>query len=349
MKKNLPTLMIVGLALSATAQFTPVTMRSLEWGFQNKIAPYDRFVFDAYSGSSVFRVYNVDVVRTGGRITSTTANSALTSSYRSTSSTSGNVFVATTEIKLVGDTTWTNDRRETMYSSGTNDTAYMQERWNANTSAWDTTDWRRLTWNGSDVTEIQSFDYQPATGTFKTGGIERMSYVGGNLVSDSIYSFNSSSGMHEPASFRIYFNTGARIDSTHVFGWDAATSTFKMGLRQFATHDANDKITKITQMKWDNSGNFWKNDNIQSWEMATGFGDASAETGISLYPNPARNSFVVESSGDAMVEVYNLAGSIIHTSRAGEHIECMTWPAGIYFVKVSHAGASRMHKLIIAE
>lgn len=78
------------------------------------------------------------------------------------------------------------------------------------------------------------------------------------------------------------------------------------------------------------------------------------ETKSSIFPNPARDRFVVDfgyDSGDKPfeVEIFNSAGILLYQSNASAtQLEINEkFPSGMYIIAVSHSGRIDTHRLII--
>ena len=71
---------------------------------------------------------------------------------------------------------------------------------------------------------------------------------------------------------------------------------------------------------------------------------------VTLYPNPARDSFTVEAEQMRSVEVYNMVGQVIYKSACEGDIaviELGNVEAGIYMVKVVTVSGEHVQKVSV--
>ena len=60
---------------------------------------------------------------------------------------------------------------------------------------------------------------------------------------------------------------------------------------------------------------------------------------VNIHPNPAADFFLVNTSQNSVLKVFNLLGELIHVSQSSgnqESVTCSDWPRGIYFVEVTN-------------
>ena len=75
----------------------------------------------------------------------------------------------------------------------------------------------------------------------------------------------------------------------------------------------------------------------------------TAETAVALYPNPAHDRVVVAAEGIRSVQLINLMGQVLHTTRATSStvaLDLQHVPAGVYFVRVETANGRVVKKLV---
>jgi hypothetical protein len=73
---------------------------------------------------------------------------------------------------------------------------------------------------------------------------------------------------------------------------------------------------------------------------------------LQIYPNPAENSFKIESNNNIFnVIIYNTSGSVVFSSTKNEksiEVNTKDWNKGIYFIRISNgSGEYQIEKLIV--
>lgn len=82
-------------------------------------------------------------------------------------------------------------------------------------------------------------------------------------------------------------------------------------------------------------------------------GNVAADRGITIYPNPAKNEFFLQTSkniaGKVMVQIYDASGKLVTSQKvaASEAVNTQSLPNGVYVVKASGLGIDYSSKLII--
>jgi hypothetical protein len=97
------------------------------------------------------------------------------------------------------------------------------------------------------------------------------------------------------------------------------------------------------------TGNFqvmsptFNSENLEGQEITDISTSVSAVPGLLAYPNPARESFSLEISGDKQsdrpVLIYNLSGKVIYQNSISEKLWISTtdWSPGMYIIRVDDA------------
>jgi hypothetical protein len=90
-------------------------------------------------------------------------------------------------------------------------------------------------------------------------------------------------------------------------------------------------------------------DNVSFHEY--GLGLAESEQVFNIYPNPAKNSFSINTEHNSIIEIYNVLGESISRFTAKNYetvIDCLNWEKGLYFIKtINGGGKDKISKLII--
>ncbi|MCX6232443.1 MAG: T9SS type A sorting domain-containing protein, partial [Bacteroidetes bacterium] len=86
--------------------------------------------------------------------------------------------------------------------------------------------------------------------------------------------------------------------------------------------------------------------------IITGINETITNSGFSLYPNPSKGRFVIETNQteNSSIEIYNLIGAICYhatITAAKTEIDISKQPSGIYFVKYNHGNTIYTKRIII--
>ena len=99
----------------------------------------------------------------------------------------------------------------------------------------------------------------------------------------------------------------------------------------------------------DNEPDSYFVDNISFNEY--GLGLTESQQTFDIYPNPARNTFSINTEYDSCVEIYNILGKRIEYFTAKNYqsvVDCSNWEKGLYFIKsISGDGKDKISKLIV--
>lgn len=99
----------------------------------------------------------------------------------------------------------------------------------------------------------------------------------------------------------------------------------------------------------DNEPDSYFIDNVSFHEY--GLGLPESKQMFDIFPNPAENSFSINTEHNSIVEVYNTLGECISRFTAKNYeavIDCSSWERGLYFVKtINVKGKNNISKLII--
>jgi hypothetical protein len=88
--------------------------------------------------------------------------------------------------------------------------------------------------------------------------------------------------------------------------------------------------------------------------VTPGVGLEELESNISVYPNPAKEFIIVESTNDIRsIEITNYMGQVVHSVKAVEmtkrQVNTNTLSAGVYFVKVETDTGIEQVRIVISE
>lgn len=74
------------------------------------------------------------------------------------------------------------------------------------------------------------------------------------------------------------------------------------------------------------------------------------EQSLSIYPNPANTSFVMEGlTGEETLSVFNLMGEALDLNDSGaEKIDCSNWTNGVYLIRISNSIDSIIKKIVVS-
>ena len=90
-------------------------------------------------------------------------------------------------------------------------------------------------------------------------------------------------------------------------------------------------------------------DNVSFHEY--GLGLPESKQMLNIFPNPAKNSFSINTEHNSIVEVYNILGECVSRFTAKNYetvIDCSNWEKGLYFIKtINGGGKDKISKLII--
>ena len=72
---------------------------------------------------------------------------------------------------------------------------------------------------------------------------------------------------------------------------------------------------------------------------------------LDIFPNPAKNSFSINTEHGSIIEIYNVLGESVNrftTKNYETVIDCSNWEKGLYFIKtINGGGKDKISKLII--
>lgn len=99
----------------------------------------------------------------------------------------------------------------------------------------------------------------------------------------------------------------------------------------------------------DNEPDSYFVDNVSFHEY--GLSLTELEQALDIYPNPAKNTFSINTEHNSCIEIYNVLGKRIEhfTSRSYQSkVDCSNWEKGLYFIKsINECGKDKISKLII--
>ena len=99
----------------------------------------------------------------------------------------------------------------------------------------------------------------------------------------------------------------------------------------------------------DNEPDSYFVDNVSFHEY--GLGQAELQQAFNIYPNPARNTFSINTENNSCIEIYNVLGKRIEYFTAKNYqsvVNCSNWEKGLYFIKsINESGKDKISKLIV--
>ena len=99
----------------------------------------------------------------------------------------------------------------------------------------------------------------------------------------------------------------------------------------------------------DNEPDSYFVDNVSFHEY--GLGHAELQQSFNIYPNPARNTFSINTEHNSCIEIYNVLGKRIEYFTAKNYqsvVNCSNWEKGLYFIKsINESGKDKISKLIV--
>ena len=99
----------------------------------------------------------------------------------------------------------------------------------------------------------------------------------------------------------------------------------------------------------DNEPDSYFVDNVSFHEY--GLGLAELQRALNVYPNPARNTFSINTELNSCIEIYNVLGKRIEnftTNNCQFVVDCSNWERGLYFIKsINESGKDKISKLIV--
>ena len=99
----------------------------------------------------------------------------------------------------------------------------------------------------------------------------------------------------------------------------------------------------------DNEPDSYFVDNVSFHEY--GLDLTELEQAYDIYPNPARNTFSINTEHNSCIEIYNVLGKRIEYFTAKNYqsvVNCSNWEKGLYFIKsINESGKDKISKLIV--
>lgn len=99
----------------------------------------------------------------------------------------------------------------------------------------------------------------------------------------------------------------------------------------------------------DNEPDSYFVDNVSFHEY--GLSLAELQRALNVYPNPARNTFSINTEQNSCIEIYNVLGKRIEnftTKNCQFVVDCSNWERGLYFIKsINESGKDKISKLIV--
>mgnify|MGYP001212584148 FL=1 len=99
----------------------------------------------------------------------------------------------------------------------------------------------------------------------------------------------------------------------------------------------------------DNEPDSYFVDNVSFHEY--GLSLAELQRALNVYPNPARNTFSINTEQNSCIEIYNVLGKRIEnfTTKSCQFVvDCSNWERGLYFIKsINESGKDKISKLIV--
>jgi hypothetical protein len=200
---------------------------------------------------------------------------------------------------------------------------------------------------------------------------QRMDSVPGTLVYSSINglpgsssdlfvwnkSYNNLQAVEELSNVRVGRLTGT--DSCYTLTYNNSISfntneTYvkSLGGPYFSAtiNEANNVITdvEVKLLYYSNNNATWGTPYPFPLGLKKNYGDQTSI--INVYPNPASEQFNVASKDMQSITITDITGRVMYENQMPENssvVNCSTWPAGVYMVKINHANQSHIKKVIV--
>lgn len=243
---------------------------------------------------------------------------------------------------------WENNYKENItYNAGNQILQMSDQVWNV--SVWEN-DWKEdVTYNGSGVL-VSAID-QIWNGSSWDNDVQYINVVfhlwTGDIYSSLLQSFTGQTwnGSGWDDSFRVSETYDAKNNEIDYYSeaWQTSVWVKDYEYKDAYLYDVNNNITQDIYQDWVD----WMSAVRNSWKYyysgytaySSVHENASLANGVIVYPNPSSDNFTVElQTGSAELKIYDVFGrQISATEIAGGKsvIETASFPAGIYFLKVS--------------
>ena len=174
--------------------------------------------------------------------------------------------------------------------------------------------------------------------------IKEMPYI--SFPDSIIYVLNSSAG--SSATINVSSNTSWQVNSNQswLFVNPTSITNGNSSITFMATENSGNERTATITIKGDSLVS--KTITVTQKSGITFINNVESNN-ISIYPNPAKSTFIINGINEAKVEIYNLNSQLIVTTSAkgNEPISLKDIPAGIYFIKIITDNAVVTKRLLL--
>jgi hypothetical protein len=352
MKKQLLLLLMLTIGIYANAQFTPANLYELKYSFPGLKDDYTQVTVDANLSSSGpvtwTPIETIDVTRNGsGLITGTEVISTFpVDLLKATASKTGNVYTSLVQKNTNG--TWKEYQRETIFSDGTKDTAYMLEMYDEPTLSYNKKALYVIQYN-SNGKFSGSIEYIMSGSTWVPSRKDELTYSGNNYSVDTGYNWVSSAWVSK--SYTNYFYVGDKLDSSVKYINNAGS--YALDDIYSYQSDANGDLNVIIAYS-ESSGVFGPNTRSTfGGAGSTGITAVSNQPSFTVYPNPANDRVTINtySTHSVKVEVMNINGQKMVDTMMNDNdvMDCSYWASGMYIIKVTSGAHSISYKKLVIE
>ncbi|MDP1727454.1 MAG: T9SS type A sorting domain-containing protein [Bacteroidota bacterium] len=345
----------LSIGLCAEAQIHPASVWSMTQ-FYNAPANHTKEVWSI----GVYTYYSIDITRDGNNyitnMTSSTPPPLSASQFKCTGSKTGNVYTATSQKNQNGGA-FSNWRRDTWQSDGTNDTLIMWEDYDTVSSTWKSNSKQTLTYSSGLITTMIGYSWSSSTSAWVNLSKNDVTYISGKKDRINNFNWDNVALTWKDNGYIQYYYTGNKMDSMQEWSKDQSTGITSLKYRFIITSDANNKTASFQQLKWKESASIWENSlNISFTSGTTGNNELTGNEMISVYPIPASDALTIQINNatlnNAVVKLYSLDGKeVLHTNISENQSTLNTsgLSNGMYVLCVENNGLKlHQQKLMVA-
>lgn len=309
MKKSLHLFAIsacmVACSLSASAQFSPQGVKTLEANFHiDQINNYELFS----SGLSIItmtvdRNSSSQIVGMSG-----TWNPLFGDKQnKTTSSVNGNVTYYNNQIIDSGNgiTSFSTETREIFESDGSRDTTVTTVEYDPATGIMESIDKEQISYQANgNLDQIKVYSRADSNDVFVLDETLHFFYNANNVL-DSTHTQASNGSVYESS---IYYTSASKIDSVYYYSTQQGNGRQLMQMGYFSYSNGSTVLDLYSDD--DQDGNFTFEGRWTFNAGATGIEEQSQRS-ISLYPNPSQGSITIESNIQDDYLVLNQLGAVV--------------------------------------
>ncbi len=345
----------LSISLCTQAQLHPASVWSMTQ-FYNAPANHTKEIWSI----SGFTYYSIDITRDGNNyitnMTSSTPPPLSADQFKCTGSRTGNVYTATSQKNHNGGS-FSNWRRDTWQSDGTNDTLIMWEDYDTVSSTWKSNSKQSLTYSSGLITTMIGYSWSTSTSAWVNNSKNEVTYNGTKKDKINNFYWDNVTSSWKDNGYIQYFYTGNKLDSIQEWSKDQSTSITSLKYRFMITSDANNKTASFQQLKWKESAGIWENSlNISFTSGTTGISELTGNEVISIYPVPASDVLTINfnkiSQIHAAVKIYSMDGKEVINTNISETLSTINTSDlsnGMYLVYIENNGMKvYQQKLMIA-